>query len=238
MIWILALLTSFYLTAQVTTSAALITTSGTAIFPIDPTQRGNDIAQMVQTLNNPPFSGGFTSVSLQLRNNTLIQNVTSIKKSTHSTILIVTYKIGTTANYIPLLVEQIVDVIYNNQGVFGPFTPHLVSGVLPYFSMDEAKRTEDLKETVRILLNDQPYSAGNPTVNIQLSLSGSPFAGMPPSQNGIIPSVRSITIDKATNKTLMIINYKPANQTEHFVAAPEQVINILYNQPNSPIQLQ
>ena len=238
MIWMLALFASFSLFSQVTTSAALITTSGTAIFPIDPTQRGDDITQMVEALQKPPYSSGFSSVSLQLRNNTLIQNVSSIQKSTHSSILIVTYKTGTTSNYIPLLVEQIVDVIYTSPGIVGPFSPHLVSGVLPYFSMDEAKRADDIKETIRSLLKDLPYRSGSPTVNIQLSLTGSSFAGIPPSQNGIIPNVQSITLDKATNKTLMIINYSVGNQTGYFVAAPEQVINILYNQPNSPIQLQ
>ena len=124
--WLLSLFVSSSLFAlSPATSAAAISGIATAVFPIDPMQRGKDIANMVTTFLASPYLTSLSEVAIQTARNGLITDVQGINPAPNYTLLIVKYfSAGDISQYVVVPVEQILEVIYST-------TPFLTSSIMP-----------------------------------------------------------------------------------------------------------
>ncbi len=242
--------------AQSASTAALAgVTPYTAVYPIDPSQRGADIISMVNTLSSfPYFVFGASDVVIQT---TLSQNFTSSSNGTqglipfvqtfnpsfaapHNTLLIVTYSTSPTTNlltnqYAVVPVEQISEVIYSNTTIpnTSVFTSTISSGVLPYYQVNMMQRAADIQSVVYTLNNNPIFNnRGIQKVSMQTTLRGpfyTPSGGSTVIVNGTISLVQDVTLTGSRNGTLMIVRYLVNNLNTYIVVSPEQVTGITYS---------
>lgn len=211
----------------------------TAVYPINPALRGSDLVQMFQTLDQiSPYSTTNSEVGLVLSDGTFIPFVQNIAQSSFNTYLIITYRTTKTGNtaqniYLALPVEQISEMIYSNTTIpvasngSSLFSASVPSNVLPYYSINISERASDIQSIVYQLINTFPYNTlGNQIVSLQTTLSGPYYA---PFTNGLIPDVKSVSLSRSSNRTLMIVTYQVANINKYIVVSPEQVTSINYS---------
>ena len=227
--WIFSLLIGFSLAAQTTTSTVAATTGSTAVFSIDPMLRGADLLTMFSALSKAPYKTAQSQLALQTTQSGLILNVQSLTAATYSTLLIVAYKPANVTQYTVVPVEQITELIYSPvaispSSVFSSLTAP--SGNFPYFAVDVSERASDIQNVVTTLITSSPYKTPVSTVSIQTTLSGPFYLSF---SNGLIPDVKSVLLTSATNKTLLLINYKVGFQTTSIVVAPDQIYGIVYS---------
>lgn len=242
---LICLFASFSLCAQsgsVSTLTSPIATSGTAIFPYDPSSRGLDIYNMISTLSTDVNQYNLNSgqVLLLTTRNGLIPFVTikNVIPTTNYTILIVgsaksnAYTVASLTFYI-LPVEQIVEVIYlpPSRSFSGTsnFNASVTAGVLPVFPITLANRTADIIQALSIIrTNTNPKSTSianyfrytnTSTFAFQTSLSGPYPLAVP---NGVINNVRCVSLSPPSspcasvgsgNSTLMFITYNTVGAT-------------------------
>lgn len=253
---IFSLFTVLSLFAQSSSTAALSGVSPyTAIYPIDPSQRGADIISMVNTLSHAPYLvPGSSDVVIQT---TLSQNFTNTSNGTaglipfvkkfnpsfatpYNTLLIITYTTTQTSTiptfqYVVVPVEQVSEVIYSNTTIANNsvFTSTISSGVLPYYQVNIMQRAVDIQSVVHTLNNNVVFNnKGVQKVSLKTTLSG-PFYtadGVPTViVKGIIPEVQDVTLTGSHNGTLMIVRYLVNKLSTYIVVSPEQVTAITYS---------
>lgn len=196
--------------------------ANSAVFSIDPSQRGTDLINMFKTLSGNPYNTFLSEVAIQTSSHGLLRNIKKITPASNSTILAINYiPAGTVAQVtIPILVEQIVEMIYSNNAITGGnFTPAISSGVLPFFSVNLSFRSADIQNMVALLKRTQSATV----VSLKTTLNGPFYTAIP---NGIIPNVQSISV---LFNTLLLVTYNQPNA--YVVVAPDQVIGINYSGP-------
>ncbi|MES2274090.1 MAG: hypothetical protein V4487_07850 [Chlamydiota bacterium] len=218
--------------------SAISVTGPTTIFPIDPMQRGLNIAKMVATLTTAPYNIPQSEVAIQTLSTTpfpyasyvvngLIPYVQTISLAPYDTLLIVKYvPPGASPQYLVVPIELISEVIYSPVTIPATgFTSSFANGVIPFFSIDPVKRAADIQSIATTLLTSAPYKTATSKVGILTTLSGPFFL---PLQNGLIYNVQSVTL-MAANDTLLLIKYLSTQfVSSTIVVAAEQVQQVVY----------
>lgn len=234
------------------------------VFPIHPTYRGEDIVAMFTILNSSPYKiNGQSQIALQTTNNGLITNIQAITPMTNHTILLIAFLLPSGAlpqgqigkntknvsqGFVAIPIEQIVQMIYSPtiMSVTSVFSSNPPQGVLPAFSIDPNKRTEDLIEVVS-LMSSAPIALGNSPfspVSLSTTINGPYYSGIantsgsPVILNGVIPQVQSITSTGIPHSTLFIVFFKPLQSNPYLtsrgiasiVVAPDQINGIIFTQ--------
>ncbi len=213
--------------------------SGAAIYPINPTQRGQDIANMIKTFSSPPFSTTYKNSELAIQtgmlNNLgqliLIRNVVSsnVWPTTNSTILIIGSQLtrgnNSSLTFYVVPVEQIVEVIYSANNPLVPgnsFAALVTTGILPFYDEDLSQRATDIIDVFSIIKNNASYFRfkSSSFFTLQTTLSGS---YTPPLVNGTVPFVQCVTSTPTflcstnttsgftSNGTLVYVTYNSSN---------------------------
>jgi hypothetical protein len=217
-----------------------------------------------------------SQIAIQTTNNGLITNIQSITPMKNYTILLIGYLlpsyIAPTGNvgkndqnlklgYAAIMIEQIVELIYSptimnvpsaliyssmGTSVQNVFTSKVPQGTLPVFSVDLAKRGEDISEVLTYLINPPiatPGSAYTP-VSLITGVSGPYYQGAantsstPLFTNGVIPRVQSVSTAMAPNGTLLLVTFIPlqtnpyvtSGSSASVVVAPDQIFGIVFTQ--------
>lgn len=239
---LLLLISTFSLFAQSTSAAVSTAFNVPIVFPIDPTLRGQDIVQLINTfLTSTTYKTAASEVGIQTTItsnssyapaivNGFIPNVQSILAAPNNTLFIVTYCTTPRSSqpyYIVVPVEQIVTIAYSIQTISpGTFTASHLSNSLSYFPIDLAARAEDIQSIVNTLLTQAPYKTAASTVTLQTTLSGPYY---PSFSGGTIPKVLSISLSPASNETMFIVTFQSSSYMPGtVVVAPNQVSKIIY----------
>lgn len=215
--------------------------SGTSIYYIDPSNRGNDIVNMITTLSTSTFtSAPYTSSEIAIQTRMigpngqplLIRYVTSsnVFATTNKTILIIGSppSRGNTTNltFYVVPVEQIVEVIYSAYTTLGTgstYSNTVTTGVLPLYNINLSHRAADIINVFSIIKSNASYFRfkGSSYFNMQTTLAGS--YNPPLLANGVIPYVQCVTLTPnnlcstsgitalASNGTLLYITYNSTN---------------------------
>lgn len=228
---------------QSTSSAASTFFNTPILFSIDPTQRGQDIVQIVNTLlTSPSFVTPTSEVGIQTTIagnsgyapaviNGFIPNVQSIFAAPNKTLFIITYFTTPRSSqpyYIVVGVEEIVTIAYSIQTIArGTFNASNLPNSVSYFPIDLASRSEDIQSVVTTLLNNAPYKTAASTVTIQTTLTGPYY---PSFSGGVLTKVLGLSLNFASNETMFLITYQASNYMPGtIVVAPNQVQKIIYN---------
>ncbi len=234
-----------------TSSAAVVlaATGNTTLYPIDASQRGFEITNSFKSLDHasgaqlpeiaiqttltapPPYQ------TYKYMINGIIPYVQSITQTPHNTLLIITYAPAQTPSilqYIVLPTEQVVELLhftFATQPITNaPFTSSVISGTIPFYSVDSKERAEDIVSAVTQLLASPFKTLQINQVWIQTTLNG-PFN--PSIPNGLLKNVTGIFVDNS----LIRIQFLQPNQsiTQTVFVSPEQIQQILYIRDlNSP----
>lgn len=218
--------------------------SGTAIYAIDPSNRGKDIVNMIATLSKAPFttgSYGNSEIAIQTRmpnaggQPLLIRYVVSgnVWSTTNSTILIVgsqpTKGNNTSLTFYVVPIEQIVEVIYSAYSALpngATYSTTVTTGVLPLYQVNLAHRAVDIIDVFSIIKNNPSYFRfkASSYFTMQTTLNGT---YNPPLVNGTIPFVQCVGLTPSSlcstsgitsfssNSTLLYITYNSVNQLAH-----------------------
>lgn len=169
--------------------------SGTSIYYIDPSNRGNDIVNMITTLSTSTFtSAPYTSSEIAIQTRMagpngqplLIRYVTSsnVFATTNKTILIIGSppSKGNTTNltFYVVPVEQIVEVVYSAYTTLGTGSTYsnlITTGILPLYNINLAQRAADIIDVFTIIKKSSNASyfryKGASYFTIQSTLTGS-----------------------------------------------------------------
>jgi len=253
---ILALLTSFTLFAQTTTTSAVGALSGVnAIFPIDSSVRGLEIINLFKTLYGMSVpSGAVYEIGIQTKYNGFLQWVQSVTGTTNNTLLIIqngTTKANAVLNSTPPVIipaDQVVEMVFSTNSVtipnatFGASnTTGFLSGTLPIYSVSPALRAADILFVFKYFQSTISPNSQFKYMTIQTSLTGlTPPYQNPKSTtfNGTLSYVQNVTLTPtvtapgATAGPFLQITYQP-NKTPPLITldvAPEQVCGISFSQ--------
>ncbi len=246
---ILFLSAIFALSSQSTTvsilaAPLLAASSGTAVFPYDPMQRGLDIYNYITNLSASALGNGINIAEIAIQTTKgLIHNVINttafpnIKPTPNYTILLIGSS-GRTGNYNPtyltyyiLPVEQIVDVIFSPYGSLASnatFTSSQASGVLPIFPVNISQRATDIANIIPIIQANESlfrYTSGRSSVSFHTTLNGSFPANLP---SGVIRYVQCVSLSPPSSACPVGFTGS-SNGTELFITYNLQ--NSLFPQP-------
>lgn len=238
----------FFLLAQAASAVVIQAAPQNTLFPIDSGERGTQISDtfgalphatsstypefIFQTLIPPGLSNIYGSYAYII--NGRLPFVQNVYTTPNNTLLIISYRPLNAFNnqYIVVPPEQIVDLIYvqyiyNEPPSTAPFTSTAIPNQIPFFSVDQQERIEDIISATNQLLSTT-FATGTSQVWIQTTLSG-PFVPPFNSNNtpGLLQNVKSIA---QLANGLIQITYLPINQATNqtVIVTPQQVVQIFY----------